>query len=54
MALGAEPFKPSIEGIECGNILDVLEAHQGEKMGDKIIVCGGLSDVILLRASYGR
>ena len=41
VALGAEPFKPSIEGIECGNILDVLEAHQGAKMGDKIIVCGG-------------
>ena len=41
VALGAKPFTPSIEGIDSSDVVDVLKAHMGASIGEKVIVCGG-------------
>ncbi len=49
VAVGSEPVKPRIPGIERSNVYSILEAHArlGEDWGDTVIIGGGPSGIEL-------
>lgn len=41
VAVGTTPVAPAIPGLDGDNVIEVIDAHLGAELGQRIIVCGG-------------
>ncbi|WP_284329312.1 FAD-dependent oxidoreductase [Demequina litorisediminis] len=41
VAVGSTPVMPPIPGLEGDNVVEVVDAHLGADLGQRIVVCGG-------------
>lgn len=41
LATGSTPVRPPIPGLDGPNVVDVVDAHLGAPLGQRIVVCGG-------------